>query len=145
MTKEPAHTPRWLWSANDKARSSNRYIVRRHRAGPKRHEDRRPCRSGPASGDKLSDTINPRRISDLPIEFRSSGRGFTQDLRAKNQCTAGGHQRVFIEMGHFEAQLGPTAPVGGCATRFRAAFDMTARMRRPLSRTSPHHPLAVKP
>ena len=31
---------------------------------------------------------NPRRISDLPIEFRSSGRGFTQDLRAKNQCTA---------------------------------------------------------
>jgi len=28
----------------------------------------------------------PRRISDLPIEFRSSGRGFTQDLRAKNQC-----------------------------------------------------------
>ncbi len=28
MTKEPAHTPRWLWSANDKARSSNRYIVR---------------------------------------------------------------------------------------------------------------------
>ncbi len=31
----------------------------------------------------------PRRISDLPIEFRSSGRGFTQDLRAKNQRTAG--------------------------------------------------------
>ncbi len=71
---------------------------------------------------------NPRRISDLPIEFRSSGRGFTQDLRAKNQCTAGGHQRVFIEMGHFEARLGPTAPVGGCATRFRAAFDRTARV-----------------
>ena len=32
----------------------------------------------------------PRRISDLPIEFRSSGRGFTQNLRAKHQRTAGG-------------------------------------------------------
>ncbi len=41
------------------------------------------------SGDKTSDTTNPRRISYLPIEFRSSGRGFTQDLRAKNQCTTG--------------------------------------------------------
>jgi len=41
------------------------------------------------SGDNLSDTINPRRISDLPIEFPSSGRGFTRDLRAKNQCTLG--------------------------------------------------------
>ncbi len=31
-----------------------------------------------------------------------------------------------IEMGHFEAQLGAAASVGGCATRFRAAFDRTA-------------------
>ncbi len=51
--------------------------------------DRRRYGTGLMSGDKLSDTINPRRISDLPIEFRSSGRGFTQDLRAKNQCTTG--------------------------------------------------------
>src|SRR6266536_2993656 len=37
----------------------------------------------------------------------------------------GDTRRAFTEMGHFEAQLGPAASVGGCATRFRAAFDMT--------------------
>src|SRR6266516_3288290 len=115
MTKEPAHTPRWLWSANDKARSSNRYIVRRHRAGPKRHEDRRPCRSGPASGDKLPDTTNPRRISYLPIEFRSSGRGFTQDLRAKNQCTTGDTNGSSLrwDISRHSSDLHPHASTGG--------------------------------
>src|SRR6266566_2042754 len=141
MTKEPAHTPRWLWSANDKARSSNRYIVRLFHfelragvgssgIGPVQSDMKTGDLAGPdrCLGTNPRTRPNPRRISDLPIEFRSSGRGFTQDLRAKNQCTAGGHQRVFIEIGHFEARLGPTAPVGGCATRFRAAFDRTARV-----------------
>src|SRR6266567_3442826 len=71
--------------------------------------DRRRYGTGLMSGDKLSDTINPRRISDLPIEFRSSGWGFTQDLRAKNQCTTGDTNGSSLRWGHFEAQLGPAS------------------------------------
>jgi hypothetical protein len=51
---------------------------------PKRHEDRRPCRSGPVSGTNSRTRSTPRRISTLPIEFRSSGRGFTRSAREKS-------------------------------------------------------------
>src|SRR6266496_2623039 len=53
--------------------------------------DRRP-------GTNSRTRSTPRSISDLPIEFRSSGRGFTQDLRAKNQRTARDTRRAFTEI-----------------------------------------------
>src|SRR6266571_599055 len=125
MTKEPAHTPRWLWSANDKARSSNRYIVRLFhfelRAGVG------SSGIGPVRSDmKTGDLAGPDRRLGTNFRTRSTPAGYRTFLlnfarpdgdlpricARKISALRGDTRRVFIEMGHFEARFGSACRTG---------------------------------